>query len=94
MSAELAALEAWRDSLPDDHKDKPGAVRAVEVLAIYGPRFTEQATRQEAYEEAVAAAGRARHVAVTLSNLAHDLGLEADRLQKVAFNLKPSEAQS
>jgi hypothetical protein len=34
----IATLEDWAGSLPENHKDWPGAIRAIEVLKVYGPR--------------------------------------------------------
>jgi hypothetical protein len=38
LAAMLATLEAWRDSLPTGHQEKPGAIRSVEVLRAYGTK--------------------------------------------------------
>jgi hypothetical protein len=36
LEAMVTTLEAWRDSLPAGHQEKPGAIRSVEVLRAYG----------------------------------------------------------
>jgi hypothetical protein len=38
LARAIATLEDWAGTLPDSHDDKPGALRAIEVLKVYGPR--------------------------------------------------------
>jgi hypothetical protein len=38
LARAIATLEDWAGSLPTEHKDWPGAIRAIEVLKVYGPR--------------------------------------------------------
>lgn len=46
MSA-ITALTEWKDSLPDSHPEKIGAIRAIEVLQVYGPRESVEWTDRE-----------------------------------------------
>lgn len=46
MSA-ITALTEWKDSLPDSHPEKIGAIRAIEVLQVYGPRESVDLTDRE-----------------------------------------------
>jgi hypothetical protein len=101
MSEDLTTLEVWRDSLPAGHQDKPGAIRACEVMASYGltpvtgRRMARiAADRRVAHDQAIGAYNAAQHALRQAEDLVRHLEAEVERTLAACQSFMPPKDES